>query len=133
MNTNETNNPEERPSHLPDDRTVAPELTFEDFWDTDAIAGLIRSKSGHEETPAFLFVGKKEAGLLREHLGEVFGAEAVSTLKDTYYMGLEVIELDCETFLSTAGRKSHRTLQDPMSRRPAWRDRETTSGWRFHV
>ncbi|MFD0893220.1 hypothetical protein KBB96_17505 [Luteolibacter ambystomatis] len=133
MNTNEHNNTRERPSHVPDDRTIAPELAFDGEWDADAVAGLIRSKCGHEETPAFLFVGKKEAGLLREHLGEVFGADSVTTLRDTYYMGLEVIELDCESFLSTAGRKTHRLLQDPISRRPAWRDQDGDSGWRFHT
>ncbi|BCU76424.1 hypothetical protein llg_11390 [Luteolibacter sp. LG18] len=118
---------------MPDERHIAPELSFDEYWDADAVAGLIRSKCDHEETPAFLFVGKKEAGFLREHLGDVFGAESVVTLKDTYYMGLEVIELDCETFLSTAGRKSVRTLQDPISRRPAWRDRDTGAGWQFRA
>lgn len=122
-----------RPTSHPDDRKVEPELSFEEIWESDRVAELIRSKSSREETPAFLFVGKKEAGLLRDHLAEVFGAESVVTLHDTYYMGLEVIELECETFLFTSGRKSMRVLQDPISRRPVWRDRDSDAGWQFRA
>lgn len=122
-----------RPSSLPDDHKVEPELSFDEVWESDLVAELIRSKSSREETPAFLFVGKKEAGLLREHLAEVFGPESVVTLHDTYYMGLEVIELECATFLFTSGRKSMRVLQDPISRRPAWRDRDSDAKWQFRA
>lgn len=123
-----------RPSSVPVDHRVEPELTFfDDVWDSGLVADLIRSKSSREETPAFLFVGKKEAGLLRDYLAEVFGAEAVVTLHDTYYMGLEVIELECESFFFTSGRKSVRTLQDPISRRPVWRDLEDDAHWHFRA
>ncbi len=104
-----------------------------DTWDFRAVSDLIRSKCRFGETPAFLFVGRKEAGLLREHLAEVFGADAVSTLHQTYYMGLEVMEIACDSFLSTAGRKTIRTLQDPISRRPSWRDRETDTMWQLRI
>jgi hypothetical protein len=102
-------------------------------WDYRAVSDLIRSKCRFGETPAFLFVGRKEAALLRDHLAEVFGAEAVSTLHQTYYMGLEVMEIACESFLCTAGRKAIRTLQDPISRRPAWRDLETEAMWQLRI
>jgi hypothetical protein len=106
----------------PDVSTVPSELSFQGTWDGEAVSGLIRSKCDHGETPAFLFLGIKEALLLKEHLADSFGEEAVTTLKGTYYMGLEVIMIDCESFIATGGRKAVRTLQDPMSRRPAWRD-----------
>ena len=109
------------------------ELVLDDVWDSAAVSELIRSKCHHDETPAFLFLGKKEAGLLTGHLAQVFGEEAVVTLHDTYYMGLDVVVIDAESHLSTAGRKSVRTLQDPMSRRPAWRDRETEAMWQFRI
>lgn len=102
-------------------------------WDTQAVSDLIRSKSRFGETPAFLFLGKSEAALLREHLASAFGAEAVATLHQTYYMGLEVVEIDTENFIFTAGRKVSRTLQDPISRRPAWRDANYDSLWHFRV
>lgn len=104
-----------------------------DTWDSPAVSALIRSKCDHGETPAFLFLGKKEALLLQQHLGEAFGPESVTTLHDTYYMGLDVIVIDCESFVFTGGRKTVRTLQDPISRRPQWRDRDTEALWQFRI
>ena len=117
----------------PDISTVPSELSFEDVWDGEAVSDLIRSKCDHGETPAFLFLGRKEALLLKEHLAETWGEESVVTLHGTYYMGLEVVTIDCESFLTTGGRKAIRTLQDPMSRRPAWRDREVEALWQFRI
>jgi hypothetical protein len=104
-----------------------------DAWDGEAVSDLIRSKCDHGETPAFLFLGRKEALLLKEHLAETWGEESVVTLHGTYYMGLEVVTIDCESFITTGGRKAIRTLQDPMSRRPAWRDREVEALWQFRI
>jgi hypothetical protein len=118
---------------LPDAISVAPEWVFDGPWEPEAVSRLIHSKCAFGESPAFLFLGKKEAALLREHLAEVFGIECVSTLHDTYYLGLEVVEIGCESFLFAGGRKMVRTLQDPMSLRPAWRDRETDTRWQFRL
>jgi hypothetical protein len=113
--------------------SVPSELSFDDCWDGEAVSELIRSKCANGETPAFLFLGRKEANLLKEHLAEIFGEESVLTLNGTYYKGLDVVTIDCESFLATGGRKAIRTLQDPMSRRPAWRDRETEALWQFRI
>lgn len=113
--------------------SVPSELSFEDTWDGEAVSALIRSKCDHGETPAFLFLGRKEAGLLKEHLAEIFGEDSVATLNGTYYKGLDVVTIDCASFLATGGRKAIRTLQDPMARRPAWRDRETDTLWQFRI
>lgn len=112
---------------------VPSELSFEDCWDGESVSELIRSKSNHGETPAFLFLGRKEADLLREHLAESFGEDAVVTLNGTYYMGLVVVTIDCESFLATGGRKTIRTLQDPIARRPAWHDQSTEALWQFRI
>ena len=48
-------------------------------------------------------------------------------------MGLEVVEIESESFVFAGGRKVVRTLQDPISRRPAWRDRETEAMWQFRI
>jgi hypothetical protein len=117
----------------PDLSSVPSELSFEGTWDGDAVSELIRSKCDHGETPAFLFIGRKEAALLKEHLADAFGEESVVTLHGTYYMGLDVVPVDCESFLCTGGRKAVRILQDPMARRPAWRDRETETLWQFRI
>ena len=118
---------------LPDVAMVTPDLTMSDTWDGVAVSELIRSKSDHGETPAFLFLGRKEALLLTQHLAGVFGAESVTTLNDTYYMGLDVVVIDCDSFLFAGGRKTARTLQDPIARRPAWRDRESEGLWQFRL
>ena len=118
---------------LPDVATVTPDLILSDTWDVGAVSGLIRSKSNDGESPAFLFLGKKEASLLQEHLAGGFGPESATTLRDTYYMGLDVVVIDCDSFLYAGGRKAVRTLQDPISRRPAWRDRETDGLWQFRL
>ena len=118
---------------FPDSISVEPELTFAGSWEPEAVSRLIRSKCDFGESPAFLFLGRKEASLLREHLAGVFGIECVTTLHDTYYMGLEVGEIACESFLFAGGRKMVRTLQDPISSRPAWREREADARWQFRI
>lgn len=118
---------------LPDVAMVTPDLTMSESWEAGAVSHVIRSKSAYGETPAFLFLGRKEALLLQEHLAEVFGAESVTTLNDTYYMGLDVVVIDCDSFIYAGGRKTARTLQDPIARRPAWRDRETEGLWQFRL
>ncbi|MCW1885065.1 hypothetical protein OKA04_10030 [Luteolibacter flavescens] len=118
---------------IPDSKMLTPELHMRDVWDARAVSELIRSKCRFGETPAFLFVGRREAALLRQHLAEAFGSESVTTLHQTYYMGLEVVEIGSDNFLFTAGRKAIRTLQDPIARRPQWRDRETEAMWQLRI
>lgn len=120
-------------THYPDHESIPSALTFEESWNGAAVSALIRSRCGDGESPAYLLLGKKEADLLRSHLAQAFGEDAVTTLKGTYYMGLEVVEMNCESFVATNGRKTIRLLQDPLSRRPAWRDRDTSGLWHFHM
>ncbi len=121
------------PTPIPDTTPVVSELAFGEIWDSAAIAELIRSKSSLGETPAFLFLGKFETALLRQHLAEAFGEEAVATLKASYYKGIEVVPLECESFVFAGGRKVRRILQDPISRRPAWQDREISGLWKLRI
>ncbi|MGD7654743.1 MAG: hypothetical protein ACQCXQ_16110 [Verrucomicrobiales bacterium] len=118
---------------IPDHITVPSDLSMLDEWDSAAVAGIIRAKSANGETPAFLFLGRKEALFLKNHLASSFGDDAVTNVNGTYYMGLRVVTIDCGTFLTTGGRKTIRTLQDPIARRPAWRDSETKDLWRFRL
>lgn len=120
-------------SYPPDARYVGSELSFESAWDSAALSDLIRSKSSFNETPACLFLGRREAELLRGHLAQAFGDASVSTLRGTYYMGLEVVELDCDAFVRVGGRKTSRILQDPIARRPAWRDEDTAGLWSLRL
>lgn len=118
---------------IPDTESVASELTFEDSWDPTAVSGLIRSKCSFGETPAFLFLGRKETEMLRAHLAAAFGTDSVATLHDSYYMGLKVMEISSDSFVHVAGRKTVRVLQDPISRRPEWRDRVTDTLWNLRL
>lgn len=107
---------------LPDTRTITSELFMYGTWDSRGIANLIRSKCNHGETPAFLFLGKREATYLSNHLAKAFGPDAVTTLKGNYYMGLEVVELDSPSFVFAGGRKISRHTEISVARHPNGRD-----------
>lgn len=111
----------------------ATELEFDEVWNALAVSNLIRSKCQNNESPAVLYVGRKEAALLRTHLAEMFGIEAVTTLRDTYYMGLEVVEVEVESLISTGGHKTIRTLSGAAKGRSALRDRETEVRRQFRI
>lgn len=102
----------------PDITSVPTELAFGDVWNHEAIAKLIRKKSTNGEKPAFLFLGREEAALLKAHLAEAFGEESVLTVHGTYYLGLDVVTIDCERFVSVGGSKPSRAREMalPMSR-----------------
>lgn len=92
-------------THIPDSFTLASEAILADTWDSSVLAEILRKKSRSGETPTCLLLGRKEASLLRAHLAAAFGEESVTTLKGTYYMGLEVVEIDFPEFLHTGGYK----------------------------
>jgi len=118
---------------LPDTRGVPSQLTIRDNWNPAGVSELIRSKCTLGQTPAYLVLGRRESKLLREHLESAFGPDSVPTLKGTYYMGLEVIPIDAESFVRVDGTKPVRTLQDPITHRPEWRNREIISLWRLRI
>lgn len=129
--TKQTDHTQSQP--IPGERSLPSELEIKEDWDSAAVRELIRSKSTMGETPSFLFLGRMEAALLRGHLEQAFGEGSVPTLRGTYYMGLEVIEIDVDSFVRIGGRKTVRTLQDPIARRPAWRDGTTESLWQLQL
>jgi hypothetical protein len=71
--------------------------------------------------------------MLREHLAEIFGEESAKTIHGRCYKGLVVVTIGCESFLYTAARKTIHTLQDPIARRPAWRDEILDAPWRSQL
>lgn len=116
---------------ISEDDKVLSELEFKTEWDAAAIRELIQKKSAVERTPAFLFLGHHEAMLLRVYLNADFGPEAVQSLKNLYYMGLEIIEVDTERFLRTAGNKRVKSFRDALGRQPRWKDIQSASCWSF--
>ena len=115
---------------FPDTRTVPSQLIIRGRWSPTGISDLIRSKCTIGETPAYLVLGRRESNLLQEHLEQAFGPGTVPTLKGTYYMGLEVIPIDAESFVRVDGKKPVRKRRNPVVRRPEWRNREIVSLWR---
>jgi hypothetical protein len=108
---------------------IASELVLFHEWNTKALRELIERKSTAGRTPAFLFLGRQEAYLLRKNLGSVFGNESVRSLKNLYYMGLEVIEVNTDHFLRTAGMKRVQEFREKAGRHPKWKDIANGSLW----
>ena len=102
-------------------------------WESDEVRRLVERKSAAGKKPAYLFLGRYEAELLRHHLGTAFGPESVQSLKNSYYMGMKVIELDTESYLRTAGAKRVEGLAEALNRNPDWKDLEASSFWFFAV
>lgn len=102
---------------------------METGWDSGAVSELIRSKSIDGRAPSFLFLGRREAAMLKEHLAEVFGEESVVTLNGTYYLGLNVKTIHCESFFAIGGSKLSRTCCGPHA--PADRDGIIEPRWHF--
>jgi hypothetical protein len=92
---------------------------FHGAWDTAAVARLVGENSGNGKSPAFLFLGREETELLRRHLGNAFGVESVTTLHQTYYMGLQVVTVDAEHYVATGGSKQVRVTHARDLRRVA--------------
>ena len=109
------------------------ELRMFDRWNTEAVRALINRKTAQGRKPAFLFVGQEEAELLRHHLSTAFGSDAVRSLNKLYYMGLQVIEVEAQSFLRTAGMKRVSGLQEALNRTPTADDLEASSFWQFAV
>lgn len=111
-------------------KRIQPELTLTDRWDAESVSKLIAERTRKGRRPSFLFLGKHEADLLRDYLGNGFGPESVRSLRNTYYLGLEVLELDFNRFFVLAGNKQARTTARPEKGHPAWMD-DSSSRWRF--
>ena len=107
------------------------ELRMIDCWNTEAMRALIHRKTSQGRKPAFLFLGRQEAELLRHHLGTAFGSDNVRSLKNVYYMGLEVREVDTESYLRTAGSKRVHGLEEALNREPNHCDLEASSFWHY--
>ena len=89
----------ENPTNIPRD------LELKDKWDTSSLRALVDARCHEGRKPSHLFLGRNECALLKGHLGEAFGDEAVSTFNDLYYMGMSVVELNTESCVRVAGEK----------------------------
>jgi len=109
--------------------SIASDLVLFHKWNEKALRELVQRKSTTSSAPAFLFLGLHEAHLLRKHLGNAFGSESVRSLKNIYYLGMEVIELQTDYFLRTSGRKRVQNFRKKSGRTPRWKDIADGSLW----
>ncbi len=87
---------------------------FQGAWDSDAVSNIIREHSTAQRSPSFLFLGREETLLLSRHLTKAFGEDSITPdLNDVYYMGLRVIIVDADQYISTGGAKIAQTNQAP--------------------
>ena len=121
------------PSHIPDSVSLGSEAVLAGSWDSGVWAEILRRKWRSGEAPAFLLLGRREASLLRSHLAAAFGEEAVVTLKGTYYMGLEVVEIDFPEFFHTGGIKRPPRLSGLSGGGSARAGMDSGSIWRLQL
>jgi hypothetical protein len=81
------------------------DIEMDDTWATSKLRKLIDQRCAEGRKPTHLFLGQKEADLLRQHLGEAFGHENATRLEHIWYMGLRVIELQTESAVRVAGEQ----------------------------
>ena len=103
-------------------------------WDRDLIEELIAENHAQGFQPTCLVLGRREVAMLKRHLGNNFGPPAAQSLKNTYYLGLKIVEDSATSLLCVAGRLSDLppTLgQPPSSARSGFPPPFTSHHWRF--
>ncbi len=119
-------------SSTPDPQLNLPQdVRFGDRWDTSALRKVVDARCHAGRKPSHLFLGKKEAELLRNHLGEAFGEAAVETFNDLYYMGMLVVELNTASCVRVAGEKFMDKLERSGLQLADWHG-DDFSAWELH-
>ena len=90
-------------------------------WDPILVRDLVREAQSSGQHPALIELGHLEASSFRAFLAEAFGEEGTLTLKDTYYLGLEVVAVDTPTRLAVCGNKPNDAWGGELP--PLWTDR----------
>ena len=107
------------------------DLELTDKWDTSALRALVDDRCHKGRKPSHLFLGITESELLREHLGQAFGSDSVSTFNDLYYMGMLVVELQTDSCVRVAGEKFMDKLERSGFDLKNWKD-DDFSEWELH-
>lgn len=107
------------------------DVQFDEKWNTSALRAVVDQRCHAGRKPSHLFLGRKEATLLRTHLGEAFGEESVATFNDLYYMGMLVTELDTPSCVRVAGEKFMDKLERSGLDLSSWGE-DDFSEWELH-
>ncbi|NNC89347.1 MAG: hypothetical protein HKN82_12880 [Akkermansiaceae bacterium] len=98
-------------------------------WDAIAVRDLLRQAELAGRNPTRLLLGKREARAYHEYFAAQFGEEGRASVRDNYYLGLEVVELDVASELMVEGTKPRHAWDGdhPRSERagalpPLWKE-----------
>jgi|GEM_PF-1845849 len=95
-------------------------------WDSSEIRELIDTRSENERIPSHLFLGKREAQLLRQHLRQAFPEQGEFDLQGFRFLGLEIVLHESDSLLRLAGDLYMGHLartgkhRDPIEDSPSW-------------
>jgi len=117
----------------PNDAELPKDVALTDRWDTHALRLVIDDRCAHGRKPTHLFLGRREADFLRQHLGAAFGEENASNLEHIWYMGLRVVELQCESVFRVAGNRFVGALGAEPESLAGLSDGEIRNAWRFDL
>ncbi len=109
------------------------DVVLGESWDTHALRTVIDDRCLEGRKPTHLFLGRKEANLLRQHLGTAFGEENASNLDHIWYMGLRVVELQCGSVFRVAGNRFVTALGTEPESLARLSAEEIASAWRFDL
>lgn len=116
-------NHKDMPNSTPDPQLDLPrDIIFGEVWNTSALRKVVDKRCHDGRKPSHLFLGRREAALLRTHLGEAFGPETVQTFNDIYYMGMLVVELETPTCVRVAGEKFMDRLESKKIDLGKWKE-----------
>ena len=106
--------------------TPCRDLFVKGTWCPEEIRQIISARADRHRQPAHLFLGKREARLLREYLAEHENAAKDIDLQGLQYMGLTIVLLESTSLLRVAGDlyMNHLTrtgrLRDPIDTSTSW-------------
>ena len=94
-------------------------------FDPILIRDLIRKAIDAGRHPAHLVLGHAEAEAYRDFIRAEYGDEAPKDLKDSYFLGLHIVEEDTPSKLALAGEKPHDAWHDRLH--PLWKGDDPTN------
>ena len=103
------------------DTTVVPAAETSAEWDAILVRDLVRQAQANGHHPAYLELGEREANSFRSFLAKAYGEEGLFILKDTYYLGLEVVQVGALSHLAVTGEKTQNASSGDLP--PLWADR----------
>ena len=109
------------------------DVVLGDSWDTRALRQVIDERCADGRKPTHLFLGMREAQLLRQHLGSAFGEENASSLEHIWYMGLRVVELQSDSVFRVAGNRFVNALGSAPESLSRLSKDEILAAWRFDL